>query len=634
MNSEFSRLGLGGLRLAMVESAMAKVELRALQDIARALARPGDLATVLQEVADAIAAGRDNRDVYVYTYDQDSNELVLIGATESPAAQQVGILRVAYGDGVTGWVAASRQSYLIPDEPARDPHFLAYPGIGEERYGAIFSVPIVSRHDDLLGCITVWATNGHRFDPAEVPFVERVAALVAGVIETEQVSEAARRQARTLRGAAELASMIASGTSTSATLDLATDLARVAVHADVSAAVVADSAGADRMFLKAAPVGTGHPAHAGIEAVRRELLAVDQEIRNGRMNWRAAMEAVAHAVDRTVGAVVTAPIRAGATELGFMVCYRLEAARFTTVEATTLTSFADQAAVALKLALLSDGSTERNGINWFLRDLSSGRLCGDQLRRRAVGLGFDAAGGYVFVVGSAANRPVSGVAVAAAPACPSLRDLLASSPAVPPGTHYATTAHQTVAIVPCSGAEGAVDDLRLALLSVCSRVRTGIGVPLTFGVSRPVQAVDEFAGALAEAREAMSIGVTMDNPSGVFTLDDVGQHLLLSRVGGVGSIRDRYSIAISRIAEYDRVKGTELLETVAVFLHFRSQSAAARELFVHRNTLTQRLARASRLSGFDVSASAEWFPLQLALKVHQTRKGIVAAAPGPADDEL
>jgi DNA-binding PucR family transcriptional regulator len=146
-------------------------------------------------------------------------------------------------------------------------------------------------------------------------------------------------------------------------------------------------------------------------------------------------------------------------------------------------------------------------------------------------------------------------------------------------------------------------------------------------VSQPVSAPAELASALAEAREAMAIGSGLDNPNGVFTLDDVGHHLLLMRVSGVDSIRDRYATAIARIAEYDRVKGTELLETLSVFLHYRSQSAASRELYVHRNTLNQRLTRASTLSDVDVLEPSEWFPLQLALKVHQSRAGMPAGEP-------
>ena len=127
----------------------------------------------------------------------------------------------------------------------------------------------------------------------------------------------------------------------------------------------------------------------------------------------------------------------------------------------------------------------------------------------------------------------------------------------------------------------------------------------------------------------MAIGSRLDNPNGVFTLDDVGHHMLLMRVSGVDTIRDRYATAITRIAEYDRVKGTELLDTLSVFLHYRSQSVASRELFVHRNTLTQRLARAAELSGIDVTEPSEWFPLQLALKVHLSR----SRAPGAASDD-
>ena len=166
---------------------------------------------------------------------------------------------------------------------------------------------------------------------------------------------------------------------------------------------------------------------------------------------------------------------------------------------------------------------------------------------------------------------------------------------------------------------------------MCAHLRSSTGAALTFGVSRPVSAIDEFPDALTEAREAMAIGTSLASPHGVFTLDDVGHHLLLSRVSGASPVRDRYATAITRIAEYDRVKGTELLDTLAAFLHFRNQTAASRSLYVHRNTLNQRLTRAAQLSGFDILAASEWFPLQLALKVHQAKP---ASIPTGRDDKL
>lgn len=608
----------------MVDELTAQIELLALQQVARIVRSTQDLTVAAQLIAEATAAGRPSRDVYVYVYDAAAEELVLTGATESPAAREVGILRVPYGSGVTGWVAASRQSYLVAGDLGGDPHFLAYPGIGEERYDGIFSVPIVAFDDDILGCITVWATNGHQFDDAEVPFVERVAALVGATFENVKLREERTHRRQVSAGLAELASMVVAGSPAAQTVDFATELARSAVRADVAITLATDPSGADRMCVKLVPATEPHP-RALVQSARADLLSIDQEIRSGRLGWHAAGQKVAHALDRIAGAVASAPVRVGADELGVITCYRLDSTRFTMRDNAMVATIANSASAALKLALLSDELSERNSLNWFLRDLSSGRVGFDELRRRATSIGLDIADGCVFVVGSIAAQATNGVDVSGLFLGSGLRDLLVQMEVLPPETQYATTPYQTVAMIPRSDDGASIDALRLPLLDACARVRAAKGTAVTFGVSRWVSALEDFGAALAEAREAMAIGSKLDNPNGVFTLEDVGHHLLLTRVSGAGPVRDRYATAIARIAEYDRVKGTELLETLAVFLHFRSQSAASRELFVHRNTLSQRLTRATQLGGLDVLSSAEWFPLQLALKVYQARSGVMPA---------
>jgi len=143
---------------------------------------------------------------------------------------------------------------------------------------------------------------------------------------------------------------------------------------------------------------------------------------------------------------------------------------------------------------------------------------------------------------------------------------------------------------------------------------------VTFGISAPADSLEEFRIALAEAREVLSVAFGMDTSGGVFTLDDVGHLLLLSRTADLASVRDRYSVAIETIAEYDRVKQASLVKTLSVFLDLRNRNEAARLLFVHRNTLGQRLARIESLTGVELSDSDEWFPLQLALKIHTARR--------------
>lgn len=607
----------------MPDEPLSQVELRAVQHLAGVLASSTDVAVVAQGVADAIQAGRGNRDVYSYVYDTAAKELVLTGATESPAAAHVGDLRVAFGDGVTGWVAAMKQSCLVPGEPAHDPRFLPYPGIGEERYGAIFSVPIMSPEEEPLGCITVWATTGHHFDPGEVAFVERMAALVAPVFDTARARQTGSRLFQVADGLTELASMVSSGTPTGPTLDHAVEFLTEAADADVAVMIVTDPSGADRVYLKVrSAADSGRPE---LDALRQELLTVDKDVRHGVTDWRTASQQVNRVFDGITGAVTSAAVRVGAEEFGVLTCCRIRPQRFCARETALVAAVAQQGAVAIRLAVLTDELASRNRLNWFLRDLSAGRLGADELRSRAAAVGLDSAARHVLVVGSVSTPSMPRGETG--PVSVALGDLLVKGSVLPADTMYASTPHQTVAVVPWQGDAESVDALRIPLLELCSRLRSA-GRAVTFGLSQPVSSITELGGALAEAREAMAIGSRLDNPNGVFTLDDVGHHLLLMRVSGVEAIRDRYAVAITRIAEYDRVKGTELLETLSVFLHYRSQSAASRELYVHRNTLNQRLTRAANLSGIDVLEPAEWFPLQLALKVHQSRPDPPTLQPG------
>lgn len=596
----------------------APIELGVLRGVAAALASDADLRGVCSRVAEAVRCGRPTRDVYVYRYDPDGSDLLLVGATESPAAREVGTLRVPYGEGVTGWVGASRESYLVPREPASDPHFLPYPGIGEEQYGAIFSVPVVTASDDLVGCITVWATRGDEIAASEVPLVEDVAALLAPTLERERLLEDVRVLTRTAAGTRDLGALAAARAPVATVVERATELARTGLEADLVVAVVTDASGADRMAVTTAP-GSDPDRRTPSAAVRRTLLEVDQELRRARITWRAAIERVAHALDGPGQLLASAAVRAGTDELGRIDAYRLGPGSPAAAPPGLLPAVADHVAMAVRLAMALDELADRHHLTWFLRDVSSGRLGGEDLRRRAGALGLDRAAGHVFVVACLSGPAGGEPGQPGAPLEAELASVLQRAAPLPAGTLTGATPHQAVAVVPWPSGSGSVEALRRPLLRACAHVRSATGAALTVGVSRPAAGVDDFARALAEAREAMSVGSTLPQPAGVFTLDDIGHQLLLSRVSGVAGVRDRYAVAVDRLAEYDRAKGTELLASVATYLHLRSQSAAARQLVVHRNTLAQRLHRASQLSGFDVSLPDTWFPLQLALEVHRAR---------------
>src|SRR5689334_13917121 len=127
------------------------VSLSALPDTILTVGSSLDLPTVLRRVVEVTAQATDQTDAYIFLYDEEADDLVLSAATESAASPYVGALRMPLGEGVTGWVGATRQSYAIERDPQADDHFALRPELGEERYDSMICVPIVSRSERLIG---------------------------------------------------------------------------------------------------------------------------------------------------------------------------------------------------------------------------------------------------------------------------------------------------------------------------------------------------------------------------------------------------------------------------------------------------------------------------------------------------
>jgi DNA-binding PucR family transcriptional regulator len=81
-----------------------------------------------------------------------------------------------------------------------------------------------------------------------------------------------------------------------------------------------------------------------------------------------------------------------------------------------------------------------------------------------------------------------------------------------------------------------------------------------------------------------------------------------------------YQDQVARIANYDRRKGTDLLDTLETYLECAGNlTKTSNRLFVHRNTLIQRLERLQSLCDIDLQERSNWLALQVALKVYKLR---------------
>jgi len=150
-------------------------------------------------------------------------------------------------------------------------------------------------------------------------------------------------------------------------------------------------------------------------------------------------------------------------------------------------------------------------------------------------------------------------------------------------------------------------------------LRANLGTAVTVGAGGPAYGPAEIADAYRTAQRCadalVALGLT-GTSAGPADLCFVG--LLMG--GGEDSIDGFVTTAIGSVAEYDRRRGTALVQTLeSYFAAGGSPARAAELLHVHVNTVTQRLERLSTLLGEDWQRPDRALEIQLALRLHRLR---------------
>ncbi|MGA8923144.1 MAG: GAF domain-containing protein, partial [Candidatus Dormiibacterota bacterium] len=166
------------------DSSLAARELSFLVRLAQAAAatqRPDELLDlIIRETTSAI--GTDVCSLYLLT--PPGRELLLT-ATNGLKENMVGKVRMRVGDGITGWVADTRRPAVVADV-SKDPHWKWVPGLDEDRFHSMLSVPIESG-PRLVGVINVQSTERRDFNSGDIDFLRAIAGQVAGILERSEL---------------------------------------------------------------------------------------------------------------------------------------------------------------------------------------------------------------------------------------------------------------------------------------------------------------------------------------------------------------------------------------------------------------------------------------------------------------
>lgn len=121
------------------------------------------------------------------------------------------------------------------------------------------------------------------------------------------------------------------------------------------------------------------------------------------------------------------------------------------------------------------------------------------------------------------------------------------------------------------------------------------------GIGRLHYSVSEICRSFQEARQALSLGRFRQPENGITCYEDLGVLKLLSHIREE-ELDDYAQEMLGSLMDYDNQNGTELLRTLEIyFQENESLNHAAEKLFIHANTLRNRLKKIEGLLGVDLN---------------------------------
>lgn len=142
------------------------------------------------------------------------------------------------------------------------------------------------------------------------------------------------------------------------------------------------------------------------------------------------------------------------------------------------------------------------------------------------------------------------------------------------------------------------------------------GVVVAVGIGRASPDPLDLHGSFLEARRAIAIGRWGHGRGRLTAFEDLGVDRMLVDVPSV-EVEAYCAATLGPLEAYDATHGTDLVGTLAIFLASRNAARAARELFVHYNTLKNRLERIEEVLGPCLDDPERGLALALALRLRR-----------------
>jgi GAF domain-containing protein len=469
---------------------------------------------------------------------------------------------------VTGWVVRNARPTFIRENALDDPRMKYVPELEEEHFQSMCAVPVpAASSGEVIGVLVLHTAAPREFSEDVMTFLEQTASLLAGPLENARLYEQTRKRVSRLEALSRLGGQLAEAHGREQLAETVTKGMRRLLGATSC-----------RLYLRQLPAGQLELAAAD------PPLDGDDALVNGESAGGDAPGAL------------SAPLFSGGERVGVLSVLGAAEGR---EEHELLRTVAHQLALALDKAALIEQLTAENVVRDLFEALESGRDELVEARARA-----------------ASWKPARDVVVLAASQLPGgsgwperAARFEASLRRLAPGSLVEIGDRGLRALVPLPfGAESSV---RLQE----SLDEFGREEGLAIGLSDPRSGLAGAHTGLREADDAVRIAVALRPGGGALPYARLGAYKYLVRLPEGEAPRDRHFDAVQALVEYDRRRRSSLVATLAEYLANRcSVSTSARALYIHPNTLRQRLARIEKVSGLELG-SEDLLSLELAINL-------------------
>jgi GAF domain-containing protein len=575
---------------AELELQEIREENQTLYGVIKLVSSSLELASMLQGVVELATEATHCHACFIYLLEDDQ---LTIRAASPVFSETVGTVRFSVDEGLTGWVARHRTPEFIRDRAMDDPRMRYVPELEEERFQSMVAVPILSRADDTIGVIVLHSEAPHEFTEEVLRLLVHIASLVSGAIENAQLYDRERRRVGALTGLAGLAQEVAAATDVVGLGDVVARGGGRLLDARVCQLYRLDAEGGLEL-LASSPATVRHPPT--VSATGLVLDALDRR--------SSPPAAAALWPELEVGDLIVTALAAGGERIGLLCAGSPPGRPFTDEHQDIARAVAHLAAIAIRRVELIESLTNANIVKDLFDALAAG--AGEFAAAKAAEVRCDLTQPFLIVCAGPAATGEQGSSewlVAAEAIGRELGEFVPRA-AVDAGPGPVR------AVLPV----GATRPEKLEELHRSLHELGRVG-GAAIGVSELGESPADSTRAYRESVDAATIGRALLGIGGAIAYSQLGAYRYLVQIAAEDAPRDRMRAAVDELIAYDAKRQTALLDTLERYLaERRSVIESARALFIHPNTLRQRLGRIEELTGLALDQD-DLLSLELAIKL-------------------